>query len=651
MHLLKLLIWTILFCAGVEISFAQTTYYSRSSGAWNDPSNWSVLSHIGPSAASTPGNSSTDIVIIASGHTINFNANQPVNSITIASLTVGGTLTEGTLRFPFSDYDVAGEYHDLNHNFELSVLGSLTVTAKGDIHLEEGGSGTPALSGAATGRIHQLNIGGALSILGNFELSSTDTTQRCDVKFTGAALQVLSGLASVHHLTIDGVGLSLTSDLNISGDLTLSSGLITANTFTVNFNGTEPQNMTGNFAFFNLRKSGGGPLTLTGTASVLGNLILSDGLIYTSNSDIITILGAGAISGGSDSSYVVGPLVHRVSAGSLMTKVFPFGSGDVYRPITLRVNLFGIVEDLLYKGVLNEGPPPSRTLPIGINKVTDVRYYTISQLTLLEIPFLDSVVASVSIQYQEDDYVATPGDLRILKSDGAGNWLDVGSASNSSSPSGSFFNGLISSNNFNTFSDFALSSSSENNPLPVNFINCEVQAVYQGVDVRWQTASEQNNKSFTIERSADAKQFEDIYTLAGAGDSDTINAYHYLDSSPLKGQSFYRIRQTDYDGTFSYSKILSAHYFSSQALNVLFYPNPIDVQKSSLSIEGGDKDEVFLISIATLKGKVVHTHSVQADHSGSVKIQYKELSFLSKGIYMITISGKRKQLVRKIIVE
>lgn len=101
------------------------------------------------------------------------------------------------------------------------------------------------------------------------------------------------------------------------------------------------------------------------------------------------------------------------------------------------------------------------------------------------------------------------------------------------------------------FGDFALASIGGGiNVLPITLI--EFSAANAGtaaVETFWRTASETNNDYFTVERSADASEWSDIGTVAGAGNSNTERVYRLTDPEPIPGRSYYRLRQTDFDGT------------------------------------------------------------------------------------------------------
>jgi hypothetical protein len=79
------------------------------------------------------------------------------------------------------------------------------------------------------------------------------------------------------------------------------------------------------------------------------------------------------------------------------------------------------------------------------------------------------------------------------------------------------------------------------------FANCNNQ---NQVDVSWTTGSEINNDYFTVERSSDGLSFEEVARLSGAGNSNTPLHYKITDETPVKGVSYYRLKQTDFDGKY-----------------------------------------------------------------------------------------------------
>lgn len=111
-------------------------------------------------------------------------------------------------------------------------------------------------------------------------------------------------------------------------------------------------------------------------------------------------------------------------------------------------------------------------------------------------------------------------------------------------------------------------SSSE--PLPVELTRFNAAANGQGVTVEWATASEKNNDRFEVQRSTTGEAFETIGTVKGQGSTSSAHEYIFVDSHPLSGLSYYRLRQVDTDGTTAYSPVVTVQ----RTPEATAYPNP-----------------------------------------------------------------------------
>lgn len=107
--------------------------------------------------------------------------------------------------------------------------------------------------------------------------------------------------------------------------------------------------------------------------------------------------------------------------------------------------------------------------------------------------------------------------------------------------------------------------------LPVTLTSFSVTAYGKSALLRWQTVSETNNDYFQVERSSSGNSgWEPIGVVAGAGKSSETLTYSYMDPTPHSEKSFYRLKQVDYDGTYSYSSIQSVII----PRTIAPYPNP-----------------------------------------------------------------------------
>ncbi|MCP4438885.1 MAG: T9SS type A sorting domain-containing protein [Aureispira sp.] len=108
--------------------------------------------------------------------------------------------------------------------------------------------------------------------------------------------------------------------------------------------------------------------------------------------------------------------------------------------------------------------------------------------------------------------------------------------------------------------------------FPIELIYFSTVLEGKSISVSWATASETNNDFFVVERSLDALTWEDLITIDGAGTSSTTRYYSVLDDEPEFGISYYRLKQTDFDGTTSYSDINSIE--NNKNKSIVVYSTP-----------------------------------------------------------------------------
>ncbi len=144
--------------------------------------------------------------------------------------------------------------------------------------------------------------------------------------------------------------------------------------------------------------------------------------------------------------------------------------------------------------------------------------------------------------------------------------------------------------------------------------------------MKWSTASEKNNDYFTVEKSKDAQVFEFVEEVNGAGNSTDIIDYITFDNNPYTGLSYYRLKQTDFNGEYSYSNVVAVE-FSEDASDVLIYPNPADLQ-NGFNIEFSSICESCTLVVMDATGRKVYESKVQ-----SKKILIDQI--IAPGLYFI----------------
>jgi hypothetical protein len=182
-------------------------------------------------------------------------------------------------------------------------------------------------------------------------------------------------------------------------------------------------------------------------------------------------------------------------------------------------------------------------------------------------------------------------------------------------------------------------------PLPVELtrFGCRKTSDNQ-VQLTWSTASEDNNDYFTVERSADAKNYVAIAKVKGGGNSYVPLHYSSMDNSPLLGTSFYRIKQTDFNGMSKYSKACVVNNLKSQEVgDVMIYPNPTN---AIINIDLGETVARKIIIISS-HGEVVY--STNASEQNKLKV---DMSAFADGIYMVQIQTADSRMInRKVIIQ
>lgn len=113
-------------------------------------------------------------------------------------------------------------------------------------------------------------------------------------------------------------------------------------------------------------------------------------------------------------------------------------------------------------------------------------------------------------------------------------------------------------------------------PLPIELVNFNAKCEGNKVTISWQTAAEKNNNYFEVERSVDAVHFDLVEKVFSQNsNSNILLSYQSNDNNPLDGKVYYRLKQVDFDGKFTYSSLVIVSCTSS-ILNptINIFPNP-----------------------------------------------------------------------------
>jgi hypothetical protein len=180
----------------------------------------------------------------------------------------------------------------------------------------------------------------------------------------------------------------------------------------------------------------------------------------------------------------------------------------------------------------------------------------------------------------------------------------------------------------------------DDEPLPIELLSFEVRFVEQGhkVQIDWVTSVEVNNDFFEVGRSVNGTDWELIATVQGAGTTSLEQRYSVDDNDPYMGLSYYRLKQTDFDGLYSYSPIRSVDISGPEPTQITIYPNPTS---SHITIRGSE-GELKQILVLNAVGQDITSLTNLSGTSGSGRII--DMTNLSPGIYFI----KTKSTVSKV---
>jgi hypothetical protein len=183
--------------------------------------------------------------------------------------------------------------------------------------------------------------------------------------------------------------------------------------------------------------------------------------------------------------------------------------------------------------------------------------------------------------------------------------------------------------------------------LPVELLTFDVSKVPEGNLLSWQTASEVNNEGFFIERSSDGTNFEDIGFQEGAGNSNIINSYTFIDTSPNEGINYYRLRQVDFDGKEEYSKLVAINNRSVSTKELIsVYPNP---SRDKIEVMFSAEDYGGSIQIFDAAGKMVYDRNEKFEQG--VNIKSINTSNFAPGIYFIVVNSPAETRRTRFIVD
>lgn len=167
-------------------------------------------------------------------------------------------------------------------------------------------------------------------------------------------------------------------------------------------------------------------------------------------------------------------------------------------------------------------------------------------------------------------------------------------------------------------------------PFPVEFLSFEGEGTREGtVELHWSTGSELNNTGFDVQRRTASGKWESLDFVPGAGTSTEVQRYSFEEEQTEQARIYYRLRQVDLDGLYSFSRQIEVDLRAKLA-ELELYPNPVSGSTLTLKIPGQD-DAQLLGTIRDIYGREVQRMKL---HTGENAIA---VSGLSSGLYLMEI--------------
>jgi hypothetical protein len=199
---------------------------------------------------------------------------------------------------------------------------------------------------------------------------------------------------------------------------------------------------------------------------------------------------------------------------------------------------------------------------------------------------------------------------------------------------------IYSVGNDDGFGKSCLGSLNNEVPLPIELLSFAAECNDQNIVLRWVTLTEKNNAFFTIEKSKDASNWEEISKINGAGFTNQIKEYTYIDEKLESGVIYYRLKQTDFDGTYKYFDIIAVNCRDKTRNNFKIYPNPF-YNQLTIEITDNENDEA-LVEIMNKQGSVIF----QSKFRNKIIIPTNDIS---DAIYIVRITTNYDVIHQKVV--
>lgn len=478
----------------------------------------------------------------------------------------------------------------------------------------------------------------------NLTLNGTNTfreTSNMDINGNLTINGIYNNSSANHKLNIGGNWINNNGTggfINGSNDITFDgSSAQTIETWTTSGHTTAADEVFANLVISNTSSTG---VTISsGNVSLSSSLTLIDGILFTGTNHLLIIQDNAASSSGSANSFIDGPMI-KIGNDQF---VFPMGDGSTWARIEmLTLANYGVDTQITCQYFHNAYSNTTTFGPL-VNNVSTVEYWQLDRT--FDVGNNGQCLVRLYWENQAASGIQDLADLRVghyYNGASGVKWYNFGG---STTDNGDGTGNIVSTTTFTTFSPITYASENGFNPLPVELLSFTAEPAENLVELKWSTASELNNDHFTLERSYNGIDFIAFADEPGSGTTKQRKDYSKIDNKPYGGLSYYRLSQTDFDGTRTYLDVIAVKRASS-AWSV--FPNPFNGSQLNFQLPENRGTRPFLVTIINTQGMVVYSKEITPTIDSQMDVILDHS--LASGVYYLTITDGLNREVRKMVV-
>lgn len=356
------------------------------------------------------------------------------------------------------------------------------------------------------------------------------------------------------------------------------------------FEGGNGQSITtlGTESFYDVNVNTGQDLTINQETILKNGLLFQSGNIISTTANPFTFDFDGSHTGATVNRHIRG--ASRRLSNKVENFVFPIGKSGIYRPITVHTQSGGAVTQF-FAEYFYAGYGTYQPVITPLHHVSQIEYWILNRES-------GTSNAQLTLSWGIESDVQTLGSLVVAHWTSANQWESRGNSLTTGNPTAGTVKSAIT---INQFSPFTLGTILDNNILPVTWLSFDAKynQEQENVLLEWKTVTEHQNQSFSVERSENGIDFKEIGIKNGGLTKNTIQSYQFWDFEPLQSKTYYRIKQIDTNGEFSYSTVKMIETEKDTKLGITNYEN------KTILYSNLDKATKAKVKIYDMNGKTV----------------------------------------------